>query len=61
MNSDERREKTRRRIKELGLDTRRKFIHITCIKCGKERDIRVNDKSIYNEEMLKNYICVFCK
>ena len=39
----------------------KQHIRIKCTKCGKIRDIRVNNKGVYNEEYRKNYICIFCK
>jgi len=38
-----------------------KYVHIECIVCKKIQSIRVNDESIYTEEVRKNYKCWKCR
>jgi hypothetical protein len=38
-----------------------KYVHIECIICKEMQTIRVNDESIYTEEVRKNYKCWKCK
>ena len=54
-------EKVKRRLKEAGITTRRKFVGLVCSKCKREFPIRVSDKSKYTEERMKNWICPICK
>ena len=58
--SKELRKKTKKLLEKVGRRNRQ-FMNISCSKCKRELHIRVNDKSIYTEEMIKNYICLLCK
>lgn len=60
-NSKQLRKYIKRKREETGIYERRHFIYLTCNKCKKEYKIRVNDKSIYTEEIIKNWICIFCR
>ncbi len=58
--SKELRKKTREIFKKLG-KRNRLFMNIICSRCKRELHIRVNDKNIYTEEIIKNYVCLLCK
>ncbi len=45
----------------LGKGKHRKFVHLKCNKCKQIKQIHVNDKSIYTDEVKKNYVCILCK
>lgn len=59
MNSQERKENTKEKLKSLGKRNRR-FIILSCIVCKREFKIRTNDRSIYTEEVIKNWKCLSC-
>ena len=54
-----------RRLKQakkiLGKGKHRDFVYLKCNCCGKIRTIHTQDKSIYTDEVKKNFICIFCK
>ena len=54
-------EKMKRRLKEAGITTRRKFVKLICSKCKREFPIRTEDKNRYTEESVKSWICPICK
>ena len=58
--SKELRKKTKDLLKKIG-KRNRQFVNIVCSRCKQELHIRVNDKSIYTEEIIKNYVCLLCK
>ena len=60
-NSKQSREYAKRKRTEAGIYERRHFIKMTCNKCKREYTIRVNDKSIYTDEHINNYICLLCR
>lgn len=60
-NSKQLREYIKRKKHESGVYERRHFIKMTCNKCGRKIKIRVNNKSIYTDEIIKNYVCAICK
>ena len=39
----------------------KKIMRIRCTKCNRITNINTNNKGIYNEECIKNYICILCK
>ena len=39
----------------------RNYVLLHCKKCGEKRYIKVNDKSIYTEEIMNNWICLLCR
>lgn len=45
----------------LGKGKHRDFVYLKCNKCRQIKQIHVNDKSIYTDEVKKNYICILCK
>lgn len=51
----------KRRLKEAGITTRRKFISITCSKCRRNFPIRTINKMLYTEEKIKFWVCPICK
>ena len=53
---------TRKRLREMG-HRNRKFVHLTCIKCKKIWDIRINagDEVLFTDKLKKNYICLLCR
>ena len=59
-NSKQIRKKTKELLKKIG-KRNRQFMNIPCTKCKRELHIRVNDKSIYTEEVINNYVCILCK
>lgn len=61
MNSKELRKATKRKLKELGISRRRKFITLICKDCKLEERIRVNNPEIYDEKVKNNHICWKCE
>jgi hypothetical protein len=59
-NSHEQLKRVRKRLSEMGLNKKRKFVHLTCNKCKKLTDIRVNNPDIYTEELRKTWVCYLC-
>jgi len=45
----------------LGKGKHRKFVHLKCNVCKEVRTIHVNNKSIYTDEVKKNFVCILCK
>ncbi len=58
--SKELRKRTRKKLKKIGRRNR-KFVYLKCNQCGKERQIRTADKSLYTEKIRKKYVCVLCR
>lgn len=60
-NSNQIRKETRARYKKIGRRSR-KFVHLTCKKCGREYKIRINSghEPLYTDKLKKNYICLIC-
>ena len=56
------RKETRKKLKAIGRRSR-KFAHLICNKCKREMKIRINldHLDLYNDELRKSYICLFCK
>jgi len=58
--------KTKRKYQKKFSNTRRKqsnpnYVYMICKKCKEKRCIKVNDESIYTDEVKKNYVCLLCK
>ncbi len=49
------------KTEESGIYERRSYLHLVCNVCKREVTIRVNNKSIYSKEYIKNYICLLCR
>lgn len=60
LNSKQKREKAKKIIQDLGITERRKFLVLICNKCGRSSKVRTSDKSMYTEEIIKNWKCAFC-
>ena len=55
-------QKEMRIAKEIsGKGKHRIFVYLKCNRCKQVKQIHVNDKSIYTDEVRKNYICILCK
>lgn len=61
MDSKIRMKRARDRIKSLGLKKNRQFVKLVCKICNRIEIIRVNDKSLYTDEVISKYACYFCK
>jgi len=60
-NSKQLREYIKRKKTETGVYEKRHFVKLICIKCKREYKIRVNDKSMYTDKMIRDYICILCR
>ena len=61
MDSEQRRERTKTRLKELGISTRARCIRIQCSGCKRVYDVQTNHRELYTPEVIKNYKCLICK
>lgn len=59
-NSHEQLKRVRKRLHELGLNKKRKFVHLVCKLCRREVPVRTNTPELYTEEVKKNWICLHC-
>lgn len=60
LNSQQKREKTKRILKELGVSNRGKYLNLVCSKCKKVIKVHVTNKAIYTEDVIKNWKCILC-
>jgi hypothetical protein len=60
LNSHEQLKQVRKRLSEMGLNKKRKFVHLTCTVCGSVTDVHTNDPSIYTDDVKKNWKCYKC-
>ena len=61
-NSQQLREETRERLKEIGRRSR-KFVRLICGNCKREFKIRINPgtENLYTDKVKKDYICIICR
>lgn len=61
MNSKDKLKKARKAIKQSGWKKNRLFLNLTCKKCKRIYHIRVNDKAIYTDKIIKKWRCLLCR
>jgi hypothetical protein len=61
MNNHDKVKKLRKSLRDSGITKNRMFMILTCKTCKKEFHIRVNDKSVYTDEIIKNWECMLCR
>ena len=59
-NSNEALKRVRKRLGEMGLNKKRKFMHLVCKTCKKETAVRITHPELYTEEVIKNWECYSC-
>ena len=61
-NSNEALTRVRKRLGEMGLNKKRKFMHLVCSNpaCKAEVAVRITNPDLYTEAVIKNWKCYSC-